>query len=117
MTELAPYKPVYRRPGYNQPRVTVTCPGCGRKRQVARWRAKPQPGRTLNCLSCRGFSGPPTTTPPPPPEPTYYAPGSPGKVAVMAARVAAGFLPHHPDDAVWSPYGELTTPSRGAYKK
>lgn len=37
-------------------------------------------------------------TPPPCPEPTPHLQGTPGKIAVLAARAAAGVALFHPDD-------------------
>lgn len=93
----------------------ATCGNCGGK--------APNPWRRGLCPRCyaegkeAGFEAPLATakhTYPLPAEPTIWPPGSPEKIAVMEARVKAGFHPHHPDDAKEWPKGMHHKPLFGA---
>lgn len=75
-------------------RVFRRCAGCGKVRVSAVGGL---------CVRCRGERVDAESGwrrgAPPPPEPTDALPGTEAKIAVMEARVAAGFLPCHPLDA------------------
>jgi hypothetical protein len=57
----------------------------------------------LGDLAGRATRDPPHPTGPPP-APVTAEPGSPAKLAEMAARVASGFTPTHPADTVLPPH-------------
>lgn len=79
-------------------------PACQRKSWRSRCNACPRCGARKNRTSkmCGKCTGNAVAVLPPPsltPEPTTHPPGSPGKLAVLIARAAAGEVLWHPDDA------------------
>src|SRR5437763_2693278 len=64
------------------------------------------------CGSCERFFS--RAVPPAPPWPTDALPGTPEKVAVMAARAASGFAVLHPGDAVEHPLPALNVTTNWA---
>lgn len=90
--------------------VSIPCAECGRPRRVKTYSpshaAESARRRCDRCRLRRRKEQPRTTghgtgfaSRPLPPTPTSHRPGSPEKMDVMHARLAAGFHLHHPLDA------------------
>lgn len=83
-------------------RVKVPCPGCGRPRWLRESSVREYAlrGVTPTCHVCAWarWRRHGNATPAPAAEPTTARPGSPEKVAVMAARLERNEQLHHPAD-------------------
>lgn len=85
-------------------RRVITCRHCGKRRLNRRaglcWACAKTTGATYPSTSkfVRTGNGATNAVLPPPAMPTAYRPGTVGKLAVMAQRLARGEHLHHPQD-------------------